>query len=662
MVVERIKFLKDEINKHNRLYYVEDNPQIDDYTYDQLFAELKRLEQENPELKTSDSPTQKVGAISRRAGAYAHKYKLYSLDNTYDENELSKWYERVKQDLPVDVKPSLACELKIDGLAMALTYEKGVFIRGVTRGDGTIGEDITNNLKNVKSIPLKLAEDVNIEVRGEIYMPKSSFYKLNEKNKESGDRIFANPRNAASGSVKLSDSRLVAKRDLGFFAYSVIFEDAPNAPDNHYDALMYLQKLGFTVNPNIRKCDDIKGAIEYCNEWNIKRNNLDYATDGVVIKVNEYSYQASLGYTARAPRWATAFKFPPEEAQTKLLRIKIGLGKSGAVTPVAILEPVFLSGTMVRRASLYNYDEIKRLDVRIGDTVVIKKAAEIIPKVVRVIDDGHHFERPEITAVNFCPFCGSQLVQKPDDVAIYCTNPSCCGQVIAKLTFFASRNGMDMMHLGEKNVAALYNAGLVTRIPDFYRLTTDDLLAVKSIKEKSAQNIYNGIQNTKNNPLSKLLVSLSIPNIGKETAEILALEFGHIDNIMKLTSEELAWIPNIGEVIADSVCDFFKDRENKKVIAELKELGVNMAQDATNYSQDLMGKIFVITGTLKSMSREKAEAKIKNLGGKATSSISTKTSYLVLGENPGSKLEKANNLGVPILTEDEFMSMLNTTK
>jgi len=661
MVIDRINFLKDEINKHNYLYYVEDNPSIDDYTYDMMFAELKKLEQENPSLKTPDSPTQRVGSMSERFESYRHKYRLYSLDNTYDYEELKKWYERVKKDLPKDSKPALDCELKIDGLAMALTYENGVFVRGVTRGDGVVGEDITNNLKTVKTIPLRLFEDVNIEVRGEIYMPKSSFIKLNEENKLNGEKIFANPRNAASGSVRQLDSTITAKRDLSFFAYSVIFEDNSNAPDNHYDALMYLKKLGFNVNPNIRLCHNIKGAIKYCEDWENARNNLDYATDGVVIKVNEFNYQATLGYTARAPKWATAFKFPPEEVQTKLLKIENGLGKSGMVTPVAILEPVFFAGSNVGRASLYNYDEIKRLDVRIGDTVVIKKAAEIIPKVVKVVDDGHHCERHVYRPPRKCPSCKENLVTKKGEVGLYCVNPDCPALEIARLQFYVSNRGMDIENVGESLIETLYQKGMIKSIPDLYRLTEEDLQQLESIKEKSASNIFNGIENSKKNPLNRFITALSIRNVGKETADILASRYGSIDNLMQATSEELAAIPHIGETIADAVVEYFQDPKIQQMLLELKSFGVNMEQDTTNQSDALKGKTFVLTGTLQSMPREKAEEKIKSLGGKPSSAISKKTSYLIVGENPGSKLEKAQKFGVIILTEDEFISMLNNT-
>ena len=659
MVVERINFLKDEINKHNYLYYVQDNPSIDDYTYDMLFAELKRLEEEHPELKTPDSPTQRVGASSSTFAQYRHKYRLYSLDNTYNEEELAKWYERAQKDLPAGAAPALDCELKIDGLAMALTYEHGVFVRGVTRGDGVFGEDITNNLKTVKTIPLKLFEDINIEVRGEIYMPKSSFLKFNEELERKGEKKFANPRNAAAGSVRQLDSKVTAQRDLAFFAYSVIFENSEKAPDNQYDALMYLKKIGFNVNPHIRKCTNIKEAIAYCNEWENKRQELDYATDGVVIKINEFGYQYTLGYTARAPKWATAFKFPPEEAQTRLIKIEQSLGKTGAVTPIAILEPVFFAGSTVSRASLYNYDEVKRLDVRVGDSVIIKKAAEIIPKVIKYVDDGHHYEREITMPPVYCPDCGEPLHSKPNEVGLYCLNPNCKAQELAKLIFFVSANGMDMTGIGENVVEALYNKQLIKDIPDIFKLTQKDLMQLDNVREKSAQKMLDAIQSVKNNPLSKLITALSIRNVGKETAEILALKYGSMNNLMKASSVELAGIANIGVIISDSVCEFFKDNKNREMIKELKKLGINMVQNTTAVSDVFQGKTFVLTGTLKNMPREKAESIIKSHGGKATSSVSSKTSYVVVGENPGSKLEKAQKFGVIILTEDEFMSMLN---
>ena len=661
MVIDRINFLKDEINKHNYRYYVEDNPSIDDYTYDMMFAELKKLEEENPEYRAPDSPTLRVGSIGEKLGAHRHKYRLYSLDNTYSPTDLKAWYKRASKDLVHDDTPELACELKIDGLAMALTYENGIFVRGVTRGDGFEGEDITNNLRTIKTIPLKLFEDVSLEVRGEIFMPISSFEKFNKENKETGEKVFANPRNAAAGSVRQLDSTITAKRDLGFFAYSVIFENAPNAPDNHYDALMYLKKLGFNVNPNIRLCKNIQQAIKYCEEWDVKRKELDYATDGVVIKINKFSNQMSLGSTARAPKWATAYKFAPEEVQTKLLNIENGVGKTGAVTPVAILEPVFFAGSTVGRASLYNYEEIKRLDVRIGDTVVIKKAAEIIPKVVKVVDDGQHFERPIFEPPLTCPSCGAPLqTRKEKEVSLYCTNLNCKALQIARLEFFASANGMDMQNVGTSLVHAMYEKGFIRNLPDFYKVSVKDLMKLDLIREKAANNIYNGIQNTKNNPLNKLLTALSIRNVGKETAEILAFEFETIDKLMVANSTQIAELACIGKVIADSVMEYFQDPKNKRMIAELKSLGVNTIQHSvTAVSDVLKSKTFVLTGALRQMTRDQAEQKIKSLGGKATSTVSKKTSFVVVGENPGSKLLQAQKYGVNILTEDQFISMLN---
>ena len=388
MIEIEIKNLKEEINKHNYNYYVLDNPTISDYEYDSLFSRLKEIEKTHPELITPDSPTQRVGGISAGFEEFKHKHRLYSLDNTYNEDELRKWYERIKKEFTEKVE--LVCELKIDGLAIALTYNNGVFETGVTRGDGIIGENITQNLKTIKAIPLKLFKDSSLEVRGEIYMPKSSFEKLNEENLLNNEKVFANPRNAAAGSLRQLDSSITAKRDLSMFTYTAIIENGEFIPKTHWDSIQYIKELGFKTNPNIRLVDDIEGAIQFCKDWETKRFDLDYATDGVVIKVNRLDYQNELGFTSRAPKWATAFKFPPEEMTTKLLDIELGVGKTGAVTPVAILEPVNLAGSIVSRASLHNFDEIERLDIRIGDTVLIKKAAEIIPKVIKVIDTENH--------------------------------------------------------------------------------------------------------------------------------------------------------------------------------------------------------------------------------------------------------------------------------
>ena len=656
MVLERINFLKDEINRANYLYYVEDNPSISDFEYDRMFAELKDLENQNPLLITPDSPTQRVGSISEKFLPYKHKYRLYSLDNTYEYDELGIWYDKIVKEYS---EQELVCELKIDGLAIALTYENGIFVRGVTRGDGVTGEDITNNLKTIKAIPLKLFEPVSVEVRGEIYMPKSSFEKLNEENLQKGEKLFANPRNAASGSIRQLDSKVTAKRDLSMFCYTAIFaNDIENPPKSHYDSIMYLKKLGFKTNPNVRLCKNAKEAIAYCQEWDEKRFALDYATDGVVIKVNNLSVQQEMGFTSRAPKWATAFKFPPEEVTTTLLSIEESVGKTGAITPVANLEPVQLGGSTVARASLHNFDEVARLDVRIGDRVYIKKAAEIIPKVVKVIEDDEHFQRPQYKAPTECPSCGSRLTTHDGEVNLYCDNPDCPAKVCAKIEFWVSKDAMDIDKIGPSVIEQLYNKKFINSYVDLYKLTMQDFMQLDLVKEKSAFNMYTAIQNSKNNPLSRLLTAFSIRNIGKETAGLLANEYGTLENLMEATVEDLAKIEGIGEITAIDIYEFFHNQENIKMIKELKSLGVNPLPPVQNVSDDFKGLTFVLTGTLQSMTRDEASEKIKQMGGKTSSSVSKNTSYVIAGENAGSKLDKAEKLGVIILTENDFLSMI----
>ncbi len=656
-IEERIKFLKDEINKSNYKYYVEENPYLSDFDYDQMFAELRALEAEYPMFKSPDSPTQRVGSVSEKFFSHKHKYRLYSLDNTYNEEELIRWYDRVCKEYNRELE--LVCELKIDGLAIALTYTEGLFTLGVTRGDGVTGEDITKNLKTIKAIPLKLFESKNLEVRGEIYMPKASFEKLNEEALLNGEKIFANPRNAASGSLRQLDSTITAKRDLSMFTYTGIFEDAEDKKiKTHYDGMQYLKNLGFKVNPNIRLVKNIKGAIEYCKEWDTKRFDLDYATDGVVIKVNDIAIQKDLGYTARAPKWATAFKFPPEEVSTKLLDIEINTGKTGIITPVAILEPVQLAGSTVSRASLHNFDEIKRLDIRIGDTVLIKKAAEIIPKVVKVLDSVEHDSLPVYCVPKTCPSCGGPLVEKDGEVGLYCTNPVCGSLMCAKIEYWASKEAMDIDYVGPALIQQLYDKKFISNPVDLYRLTIEDLIQLDSIKEKSATNIYTSIQQSKNRPLNRLLTALGIRHVGKETADILAGEFQGLDDIASADLDVLAKIDGIGEIIAKSIYDFFRNENNVKMIEELKHIGVNPVSSVKPKSDKLSGKVFVLTGTLQNMTRDEAGEIIKSHGGKTSSSVSKKTSYVLAGENAGSKLEKAQNLGVIILTENDFLEMI----
>lgn len=656
-VEERIQYLKDEINKSNYKYYVEENPYLSDFDYDKMFAELKELEEKYPLLKTPDSPTQRVGSVSEKFFSHTHKYRLYSLDNTYSAEELKKWYERVCKEY--NKKLQLVCELKIDGLAIALTYDKGLFTLGVTRGDGVTGENITPNLKTIKAIPLKLFEPKTLEVRGEIYMPKTSFEKLNEESLAKGEKVFANPRNAASGSLRQLDSKITAKRDLSMFTYTGIFEDAEDKNiKTHYDGMMYLKKLGFKVNPNIRLVNDIQGAIDYCNEWATKRFDLNYATDGVVIKVNDFAIQKDLGFTARAPKWATAFKFPPEEVATKVLDIEVNTGKTGIVTPVAILEPVQLAGSTVARASLHNFDEIKRLDIRIGDTVLIKKAAEIIPKVVKVMDTDIHESLPVVKPPKICPSCGAKLVERCGEVGLYCQNPNCGSLMCAKIEFWASKDAMDIDNVGPSLIQQLYDKKFISNPVDLYRLTMQDLMQLDLVKEKSAMNIYTSIQESKTKPLNRLLTALGIRHVGKETADILSGEFATLDDIKNADVERLANIEGIGGIIAQSIYDFFHEERNVKMIEELKELGVNPVSKVKPKSDKLAGKTFVLTGTLQNMTRDEASAIIKSHGGKTSSSVSKKTSYVLAGENAGSKLDKAQNLGVIILTEDDFLEMI----
>lgn len=656
-VEERIQYLKDEINKSNYKYYVEENPYLSDFDYDKMFTELKELEEKYPLLKTPDSPTQRVGSVSEKFFSHTHKYRLYSLDNTYSAEELKKWYERVCKEY--NKKLQLVCELKIDGLAIALTYDKGLFTLGVTRGDGVTGENITPNLKTIKAIPLKLFEPKTLEVRGEIYMPKTSFEKLNEDSLAKGEKVFANPRNAASGSLRQLDSKITAKRDLSMFTYTGIFEDAEDKNiKTHYDGMMYLKKLGFKVNPNIRLVDDIQGAIDYCNEWATKRFDLNYATDGVVIKVNDFAIQKDLGFTARAPKWATAFKFPPEEVATKVLDIEVNTGKTGIVTPVAILEPVQLAGSTVARASLHNFDEIKRLDIRIGDTVLIKKAAEIIPKVVKVMDTDIHESLPVVKPPKICPSCGAKLVERCGEVGLYCQNPDCGSLTCAKIEFWASKDAMDIDNVGPSLIQQLYDKKFISNPVDLYRLTMQDLMQLDLVKEKSAMNIYTSIQESKTKPLNRLLTALGIRHVGKETADILSGEFATLDDIKNADVERLANIEGIGGIIAQSIYDFFHEERNVKMIEELKELGVNPVSKVKPKSDKLAGKTFVLTGTLQNMTRDEASAIIKSHGGKTSSSVSKKTSYVLAGENAGSKLDKAQNLGVIILTEDDFLEMI----
>lgn len=654
---QRIEELKAEITKHNKAYYEQDAPTISDFEYDKLFRELKELEELYPEYATADSPTQKVGSnVSDKFKEIKHKYRLYSLDNSNNFEDLKRWYERIQKEYPSETINAVS-ELKIDGLACALSYKNGILTTGATRGDGIVGEIITDNIKQIKNIPQKLTDPINIEVRGEVYMPVTSFEKLNEKQRQNGGKEFANPRNAAAGSLRQDNAEITGQRDLRFFAYAAVFPDG-NSPETHYEILQLLKKEGFTVNENAKLHNNVASIEEYCKYWEFERQKLDYATDGIVVKLNDVSKQNELGYTARAPKWATAFKFPPEEIETELLDIELSVGKTGALTPVAILTPVQLAGTIVKRASLHNFDEIERLHINIGDKVVIKKAAEIIPKVIKKANpDSDNGIYP--TPTN-CPCCNAPLVKPEGEVVLYCSNTKTCpAQIKGKIEFWCSKDGMDIDGLGEAIVDDAVEKGIIKDIADIYNLTEEDLMKLDLIKEKSAQNLLKSISDSKNRPLKRFLTSLSIKLVGKETAELIANEFLTLDKVQNATKEALVEIDGVGDKVAESVVEFFKDDDNKKLLEKLHDFGViPQSADSEKVSDKFKNLTFVITGTL-SKPRSDYEAIIKSMGGKVSSSVSKKTSYVLCGENPGSKFDKATSLGVIIIDENSFKDMVN---
>lgn len=663
-IQEKIKKLRKEIELYSYYYYVEDNPKVEDYEYDALFRELQKLESEHPELITQDSPTQRVGGISEKFDTVAHKNRLYSLDNANNDEELTKWYERVLKDttgldgqmnlfMP---KIPLACEYKIDGLAVSLTYVNGIFTQGLTRGDGIMGEDITNNLKTIKAIPLKLFEPINVEVRGEVYMPVESFEKLNAKQLQMGQKTFANPRNAAAGSIRQLDPKITASRDLSIFVYGGIFEKK-DAPKTHGETMEKLSKLGFRTN-KVSVVQGIGEAIEFCKKTDLVRHSLNYATDGVVIKVDEIAKQEELGFTSRVPKWAIAFKFPPEEVWTDLESIEFSIGRTGIVTPVANLKPVLLAGSTVSRASLYNFDEIKRLNVQVGDRALVKKAAEIIPKVIRVekTPNSKPFEMPKI-----CPCCSAPLVEVEGEVALYCPNKNgCSAQIKGRIEYFVSKNAMDIDGLGESIISQLVERKMVHTYADLYKLTYEQLLELDLIAEKSAQNLLDAINNSKNTKLPKFINALGIRLVGKESADILAQNFKDIEALKAASIEDLSAIDGIGEKMAKSIYDYFHNEQNLETLDEVLKLGLvleNTYKKEENLK--LKGLSFVLTGTLEEFSRDKAQEILKSLGAKTPNSVSKNTDFVVAGANAGSKLTKAQNLGIKILNEQEFKELIS---
>ncbi len=667
-IQEKIEKLRKEIELNSYLYYVEDNPKLEDYEYDKLFKELEELEQKHPELITADSPTQRVGGISEKFEAIAHKNRLYSLENSNDENELHKWYERVMKDLnPAGVQMNLfgtsevqnkdiplACEYKIDGLAVALTYKDGKFIQGLTRGDGFIGEDITNNLKTIKSIPLKLFEPVDVEVRGEIYMPISSFEKLNKKQEATGQKTFANPRNAAAGSIRQLDPKITSQRDLSIWVYGGIFE-GKDIPKSHSETMKKLKELGFKTN-KISVVKGVEGAIKCIKKIDEIRKSLDFATDGVVIKVDDIHSQNELGFTSRVPKWATAYKFPPEAVWTDLKNVAFQVGRTGVITPVAILEPINLAGSVVSRASLYNFDEVKRLDIMPGDRVLVKKAAEIIPKVLKAekTDNSKPFKMPKC-----CPCCDTSLIEKENEVGLWCPNPTCPDVLKGKIEYFVSKYAMDIEGFGEGIIAQLIDKNMVKTWADLYELTLFDFMKLDLIKEKSATNLLTALENSKNCKLNKFINALGIRLVGKESADILTQYFKTIDEIKMASLEDLSAIEGIGDKMAKNIFAYFKDENNLKTIEKGLSLGIKPENTYTiSDNLKLKGKSFVITGTLNEFSRDKAQEILKSLGAKTPSAVSRNTDFVITGENPGSKLEKAKSLGIKILDEEEFKKLI----
>ncbi len=662
---EKIQKLRQEIEFNSYLYYVLDEPKLEDYEYDALFYELQKLESEHPELITPDSPTQRVGGVSEKFNQVQHKNRLYSLDNSNSPDELRKWYERVlKEATPVNSGQMslfgnlnqdipLAVELKIDGLAIALTYKNGIFTQGLTRGDGFIGEDITNNLKTIKSIPLKLFEPVDIEVRGEIYMSISSFEKLNKKQIELGQKTFANPRNAAAGTVRQLDPKITAERDLSIFVYGGIVNGEVKS---HSETMAYLKKLGFKTN-KIEVVNGIDEAIKLVNKLDETRKNLDYATDGVVIKVDSLQLQNELGFTSRVPKWATAYKFPPEAVWTKLVGIDVQVGRTGMAVPVANLEPVNLAGSVVARASLYNFDEIKRLDIQINDKVMVKKAAEIIPKVIKA---EHTSESISFAMPENCPYCNTPLIDVEGEVAKYCpNNKTCSAQIKGRLEYFVSKYAMDIDGFGESIIEQLVNLKKVVNYSDFYYLTYEDFLELDLVKEKSANNLFNAVQNSKKTKFGKFLNAIGIRLVGKESADVLAQSFKNLDELKSATLEEINSIEGIGDKMAKNIYEYFKNEENLAILDRALSAGIELDNPYTiSENLKLKGQSFVITGTLEKYSRDEAQSILKSLGAKTPSSVSKNTTYVIAGSNPGSKADKAKQLNIPILTEQEFIDLI----
>ena len=659
MIENRIDELIKILNKASYEYYTLDTPTITDQEYDDYYAELVKLETLHPDLVREDSPTVRVGSkVIDGFEKVTHEIPMMSLDDIFNEEEIISFDEKVRKIVD---NPSYVCELKIDGLSVSLIYKNGKLVRGATRGDGTTGEDITHNVKTIKSIPLSLPVDIDIEVRGEIYMPSSSFNKLNEERRKKGEKEFANPRNAAAGSVRQLDSKVAASRNLDAFLYHL-----PNASDynvkTQYDALNYMKDLTFVVNPNIKLAKNIDEVIEYINYWHIHRPELPYEIDGVVIKVNNLDDQRRLGFTARVPKWAIAYKFPAEEVLTKLTNIEFCVGRTGKITPRADLTPVHLAGSIISSVTLHNEDYIKEKDIKIGDIISIHKAGDVIPEVVEVKKERRTGKEIDFKMISECPICGTPLVRKESEAAWFCLNEKCNARKIEGLIHFASRDAMNLDGFGDNIIEDFYNMGYLHSIDEYYTLSEhkEELKELEGFGEKSINNLLDSIEISKENSLERLLFGLGIRHVGKKTAKILASNYHTMDNIMNAEFDSLCAVSDIGDIIAKSIVDYFSSDENIELINKLKEYNVNMEYKGVQkqIDENFDGKTFVLTGTI-NMAREEAKNLIELKGGKVTGSVTGKTDIVIVGDNPGSKYDKALSLNITIWDEETFLNNLN---
>ncbi len=652
---ERIKELTRQLNQYNEEYYIYNSPSVSDYEYDSLMRELENLEKEYPEFALSDSPTKRVGDDTDGSlEQITYEIPMLSLANAFSKEELEDFDNRVKG---YGVNPTYICELKIDGISSSSHFQKGMFYLGATRGNGTVGENITANMKMVRTLPHRLNKDIDVEVRGEVYMKKSVFESLNKKKQESGEEPFKNPRNAAGGSLKMLDSSITKTRKLDLFAYTLV-NAGKYGVTSQTEALKYIESLGFEVNPLYKHCQNIKEVIEYIEYWKDRRKDLDYETDGVVIKVNEFAFQNIIGATSKSPRWAIAYKFPALEVETQLLDIKFTVGRTGSITPNAVLKPVMIAGSLVQRATLNNEDFVVSKDIRVGDYVLVRKAGEIIPEVVRVVMEKRSENLPKFQMIDKCPICGETLVREIDEAGHYCLNKNCPGRRKANIIYFASKVAMDIETLGEKNASLLFDLGYLNSITDIYRLKDkkEELEQIEGFGEKSVSILLENIEKSKQNELSKVITSLGIRFVGSKLAKTLCKKFKSLRGFLNATIDDYIGMKDIGLTTAQSLVIFFN--ENRKLIEELISLGINPIQEETIKSNIFSGKTFVLTGKLETLTREEATNLIESHGGNVSSSVSSKTSFVLLGTDPGSKYEKAKKLNIPIITENEFIKQV----